>query len=164
MRLPAGVLGAAFAVTLATCAAAAADPIDSWPYPDFVLPGYSVGDLTQNGPFIQGVMTYNAFSESGEYATRYSAFQLPLLVYDIHQEVSSNSDAFPPIGTTIEEFYLFNNPDFLGNTYIDDPAAGFADQFTVLSAQNTFVYDDAGIEDVLTALGHSVTLLDLPAP
>jgi hypothetical protein len=57
------------------------------------------------------------------------------------------------------------------NSYLDDPALGFADAFTVqgffgpdVGITDTYISDAAGVKDVLSAYGlPTVTLFEFPA-
>src|SRR5690625_613834 len=164
LRYLVAAFGMALGTALAAGPTAGADALDeAWPYPDFSFPGFSTGNLTQNGPFIQGELDYNLFPESGEYSTHYTAFSVRLVIDNIHQEVFTSSGVFPPVGTTMDQFYIFNDPELLSNTYINDPTAGVGDRFTFFFLQNTYISDTAGTQDVLSIFGHDFTLFDFPA-
>lgn len=194
-------LGVGLGVALGASPVAAADAIDdAWPYlapsPEFsypyysaaILPGYR-GPLTAPAPDVNDVVYVHQPDPLGlpvddEWYAVHSTFSYtPIVGGESHSVVTAVLDgsAFPHVGTVEDASTFFpfipvrfNEPGLeplFVNSYLNDPALGFADAFTVqgffgtgVGITNTYISDAAGIKDVLSAYGlPTVTLFEFPA-
>jgi hypothetical protein len=193
--------GLGIALSHSPVAAADADAIDdAWPYltpsPEFsypyysaaVLPGYP-GPLTAPAPDVNDVTYVHqpdplGFPVADEWYTVHTTFStVPIFGGESQSVVTAVLDgsAFPHVGTVADGFAIFPfipvSLDATGleplftNSYLDDPALGFADAFTVqgffgpdVGITDTYISDAAGVKDVLSAYGlPTVTLFEFPA-
>lgn len=145
------LLGAALGLALAAGPAANASPVDdAWPYGQFSqLPGYQMaGTGTQQSvdgiPFLsQGVSPWELPGE-GSYSTDWIGIQAPFVGVLMHQKVFDSTVSVPSDGTTSDELSL----PWLNYFAINDPAAGFGNQFSLYPlGENTFISDSAGMQD-----------------
>lgn len=161
-----GLVGAGLAAAVAASAVAGADtgsdPIqDAWLFPGFVLPGFATGNLTgvalatstgtldYEMPFGDGFVPYTASD---------TQFSIPFVADATHQVVTSGSIDTPPVGTVVDQV-----GPYLVNTYISAPDGDFGDRLSLFNLSNTFISDQAGIEDYVAAFGHEYPLFDFPA-
>ena len=187
----AATAGAGVATALAVSANAGADAIDdAWPYGDLSqppniaseLPGFVDGGSGTDtgrdnfGPITHIYGDYNVTHTNGGtddwYSEHYNWFVVPSFYHDESETVTAlldDSTSYPGVGTVWDQSVLFPiyNPAFgtinlFQNTSVNDPTLGYADQFTTPGFSNAFLFDEAGMKDVVSGFGQSYTLFTVP--
>lgn len=186
----AALAGAAMGCGAALAAPAVADVIDdAWPYgssypPTLALPGVALiaqGHGTNEGQDAFGpvtdswgdyVATHTIGGSDSWYTVHDRTFIIPGLYTDQRTEVTGivdDSTDYPSVGTVFDKIELFrsNSPigaiDWFTTTSINDPDRGYATQFTLTPLlNNTFVFTDAGMKDVVGLFGQQFNLFEIP--
>jgi hypothetical protein len=179
--------GAGLGLALATGSAAVADsdPIDdAWPYGGVTLPSEYPGPHTflpgggEDVTYLHHPYYSDDIPEGDEWYTIHQAISTyPILgsyTHDVVTALLDESASFPHVGTVADYLGLFPIPfpvagtivgaPLIANYYLDDPALGFADKFTVFNVlDNTYLSDSAGVKDVFSVFGLPITLFEFPA-
>jgi hypothetical protein len=181
-------LGIALGAALAASPAAVADPDpidDAWPYGGVTLPGYpGPHHFDTTGTDVTYLHHPDLSADPDDipagdewYTIHRTISTYPILGSYTHNEVTAlldDSASFPHVGTVADHLGLFPIPvpvagevvaaPLIANTYLDDPALGFADKFTVFTVlDNTYLSDSAGVKDVFSVFGLPITLFEFPA-